>query len=422
MPYRGLSRKKHVHVRVRVGEYSIEHRLFDSIITVGTDKRIRRVMYATLYPPDDPHYYSGTGRSIWELLKREYPCVEGNGPIKGKLGWRMFLRKVFKRLLRKSLLIDRNVRFSKRISRQVDEAAKRFLPDLIVSPMSLNVAYVTYPAPIVIWHDTPFGAVLNYYPVFTNLLGETIRAGNKVESDSLHNASLVLYQADWAVDQAHNLYDIPLSKLRCVPYGANFPSDMTRAEVLSAVQSRSASRIELLFVGVLWERKGGDIALEAAKWLHQNGVEVRLRMIGLEPPDGITVPDYVEFLGFISKHTEEGIEILRKLYRDSHFLIMPTRAEAGGMAITESLSFGTPALVTDTGGTSTAAKHGINSMLFRLEDRGEAYAKAALNLWRNQETYVQMCLAAYDDYVARLSWEAAGRGFKAAVRDVLGLE
>ena len=92
------------------------------------------------------------------------------------------------------------------------------------------------------------------------------------------------------------------------------------------------------------------------------------------------------------------------------------------MVVNEAFSFGTPALVTDTGGNSTAAKHGLNSMLFRLEDRGEAYAKVAAELWANREAYLAMGLAAFDDYTARLSWEAAGRGFRAAVRDVLGLE
>ena len=339
-----------------------------------------------------------------------------------RLKWRQLLRKVFLRIPGKSLLVDRNVRYAKDLSRQLDAVAAEYKPDLIVSPMSLNVAYVTYPAPVVIWHDTSFGGVLDYYPVFTNLMPETVRAGHEVERASLHHAGLVAYSSDWAVRNAHTIYEVPMEKLRVIPYGANFPSGMSREEVTTAIQSRPTDRLELLFLGVLWERKGADIALEAAKALYAQGVNVRLRMAGVKPPEGVEIPPYVEVLGFISKATPEGTAQLNALFRESHFLILPTRAECAAMVVNEAFSFGTPALVTDTGGNSTAAKHGLNSMLFRLEDRGEAYAKVAAELWANREAYLAMGLAAFDDYTARLSWEAAGRGFRAAVRDVLGLE
>ncbi|MBK7121948.1 MAG: hypothetical protein IPH68_03555 [Chitinophagaceae bacterium] len=42
--------------------------------------------------------------------------------------------------------------------------------------------------------------------------------------------------------------------------------------------------MRLLFLGVEWERKGGQIALDTFYALQNNGMQVQLKIIGCQPP------------------------------------------------------------------------------------------------------------------------------------------
>jgi len=63
--------------------------------------------------------------------------------------------------------------------------------------------------------------------------------------------------------------------------------------------------------------------------------KVELNFVGCLPPNDVDIPAYVKCHGFVSKAQPEGYKLLQTLLRKSHFLFLPSRAEAYGIAFCE---------------------------------------------------------------------------------------
>ena len=83
-----------------------------------------------------------------------------------------------------------------------------------------------------------------------------------------------------------------------MPFGANIVCDRTVADVDRLIAARPVDRCELLFIGRIWERKGGDVAMAVAEELNALGVPTRLTLVGSQPASG-KLPDCVRSAGFL---------------------------------------------------------------------------------------------------------------------------
>jgi glycosyltransferase involved in cell wall biosynthesis len=147
--------------------------------------------------------------------------------------------------------------------------------------------------------------------------------------------------------------------------------------------------------------------LNVAKLLNHQGLKTELNIVGCTPPSA--VPDYVKLHGFISKTTEHGRRILDKLFVDSHFLILPSRAECFGVALAEASSFGLPCLATNVGGVSTAVKDGLNGKIFSLGETPETYCEYIRRLISSRPEYEKLAMSSFQEYSDRLNWSSAGK-------------
>jgi glycosyltransferase involved in cell wall biosynthesis len=161
----------------------------------------------------------------------------------------------------------------------------------------------------------------------------------------------------------------------------------------------------LLFLGVDWERKGGQIAVETARLLNLRGLKTQLIVAGCSVPG--EKHDFVTELGFISKRTEEGRSKIAELLRTSNFLIFPTRAECAGIVLSEASAFGLPIITTDTGGIGTYVCQEMNGIRLPLTADAEVYADHILRIFRDQSTYSAMAFAGWNEYSRRLNWQSA---------------
>jgi glycosyltransferase involved in cell wall biosynthesis len=172
------------------------------------------------------------------------------------------------------------------------------------------------------------------------------------------------------------------------------------------LERRKEGVIRLLFVGVDWERKGGPIALEAAAELNARGLKTELHVVGCDVPDG--VPGVVVRHGFVSKKTPEGSALLDRLFAESHFLIVPSRAECFGLVFAEASSFGLPSLAAITGGVPSVVSD-KNGMLFPLEARGNQYADWIATMMADRTAYERLAFSSLVEFDERLNWDVAGR-------------
>jgi len=304
-------------------------------------------------------------------------------------------------------------------ARQVRRKLLKSDADVIFSPISLPIAYLDCDRPMVFWRDATFAGLKDFYPDWSNLSKRTIRAGHEQEQAVLDKCRLAIFSSDWAVQTAIENYKVPESKLKVVPFGANIECDRTLEDIKRIVASRPRDRCILLFLGRYWYRKGADVAVAVAGQLNRSGLKTRLRIVGCEPPQGEQLPDFVELVRFISKSARQGKERIGRLLAESHFLILPSRADCTPIVLPEANSFGVPCLTTRIGGIPSVIKPDVNGKLFAVDaDVGE-YRDYVCRLFSNFAEYEQLALSSFHEYETRLNWSVSARKVKQLLTDIL---
>jgi len=235
----------------------------------------------------------------------------------------------------------------------------------------------------------------------------------------LERCQLAIYASDWAGEAAVNYYKIDPKKIKIVPFGANFSTNRSMVEIKNIINRRSSSKCKILFLGVDWYRKGGDIVLEAVKLLNKEGLKTELAVVGCSPVSSEPLPNFVKPFGFIDKSSPEGITKLNSLLVGSHFLFVPSIAEAYGVVYCEANSFGVPAIATNTGGIPTVIKDGINGMKFGLNAKPSEYAAYILDCFNNFNTYKELARSSFNEYESRLNWKVSGAKIKSLLKELL---
>src|SRR5260370_26129780 len=204
--------------------------------------------------------------------------------------------------------------------------------DVLCAPAgSVAIAHLRAKIPIVYFSDTTFRLICGYYPEWRSILPSHMRMGEEIERLAIQNARRLVYASSWAARSAIGDYAADPSKVHIVPFGANIdapPSDK------AARRLPPGQRCRLFFVGVNWERKGGDIALEVLLELERLGVRTELTVVGCRPPQHVRHPG-LRVIPFLDKNDPRQREQLRHLYQTSHFFLLPTRAECQGIVLCE---------------------------------------------------------------------------------------
>jgi glycosyltransferase involved in cell wall biosynthesis len=246
-------------------------------------------------------------------------------------------------------------------ARQVAHKLNCTHSDVVLCPENvIPIAYLTCKQPIVLWADSTLSSLVNFYPYMSNLCQETIRNIQKMEAAALDRCQLAIYASEWAAQSAINTYGIDAAKVKVIPWGANLECNRTETDIHNFLKARSSSPCKLIFFGVDWFRKGGNIALEVAKQLNASGLKTELIVIGCRPISPEPLPKFVKALGYVSKFTQAGSEQISQLLATAHFLILPSQAECYGHVFCEANSFGVPCLATDVGGIPTVIQNGLN--------------------------------------------------------------
>ena len=202
-----------------------------------------------------------------------------------------------------------------------------------------------------------------------------------MEKTALQKSKLAIYSSEWAAQTAIEYYQADPAKVQVVPFGANIESSKTLYEVKDLIELRPLNPCKLLFIGVDWFRKGGDIALKVAQELNNLGLSTELTVIGSQPIVEGSLPSFVKPLGFISKSSREGQEKIHQLIGESHFLILPSLADCSPIVLCEANSLGVPCLSTKVGGIPTIIRTGLNGATFDKAADISEYCKYVIHLF-----------------------------------------
>jgi glycosyltransferase involved in cell wall biosynthesis len=310
-------------------------------------------------------------------------------------------------------------------SRQIARRLAKLDVDIVfspLSPVSQPIAYLDCPQPIVIWTDTVWAGVVDFYPEYSSkvICRETLHDAIANERAALSRASLAIYWSDWAAQSAIRYYGLNPSKVRVVAPGPAL-DDKDAISVDNArqvVRARPRDRCRLLFVGIDWVRKGGDIAFEVAKLLNAGGLATELVVVGCEPQIDEPWPTFVRVIGRVNRSDEDGAAALNSLYRTSHFLIMPTQAEAFGLVFAEANAFALPSIATNVGGIPEVIRQGINGVTFPRSAEASEYCTFITNLMLHYDRYEELALSALSEFRTRFNNRMAAESVLSLVREL----
>ncbi|GAB1538582.1 hypothetical protein NUACC21_12440 [Scytonema sp. NUACC21] len=292
--------------------------------------------------------------------------------------------------------------------------------DIVLCPENvIPIAYLNCKQPIVLWTDSTLTSLINFYPHMSNLCKENIKNIYDIESAALNRCHLVIYTSDWAAQAAIDTYGIPPSKIKVLPWCANLECNRSLADIQSIVAAKSSSPCKLLFLGVNWVRKGGDIALQVVQELNNMGLTTELIVVGCIPKLSQALQKYVRVIEFIDKSNQEDLEKLNQLFLEAHFLILPSLADCTPIVFSEANSFGLPVISTNIGGIPTIIKDDLNGKTFSKDASLRDYCSYIYYLINNYSEYTKLALSSFQQYQSRLNWATAVNNAKEFMRQLI---
>lgn len=315
-----------------------------------------------------------------------------------------FTNKNYLRLLDKKVTVDIALQAKRKI-----ETYNNI--DLIFAPGTIEIAYLKTDIPIVVWTDTTFFGLYEFYDKYKNMPEKIIRDASQMDELAHQNAEYIMYPSEWAKKDALNNYDVADEKVKVINFGSTIESKFTEEEIIENIDNKRDKPLKLFFAGIEWNRKGGEDAIAAFQLIRKSLKDAELHIAGIDKED-ITGMDNVYTYGFLKKDNPEEYEKLKELFSDSHFFIVPSKAETFGMVFAEAGSYGLPVITSNIGGIPAVIKNGVNGFTLDLDEFPKKAADIIIGLYTDKEKYKALSLSSFNEFKERLNWERAGKELK----------
>jgi glycosyltransferase involved in cell wall biosynthesis len=362
--------------------------------------------------PLDIHTWSGIPYHMVEALKCEFPdliVIQKPFPRTFK-----FCEKVMSRLSRGKIQLGWFRSATRLAAIPVLRRLAKIKPDLVISIANTSIgSVVSSHFPTIHISDTTFALMKNYYSSFADMYSLVKSAGDALEKTVILQSKACLYPSRWAAESAIHDYHADPERVHILPWGCNMPTSAMKDYGIDGNVGIN-SPLNIVFIGVDWERKGGNIALEAVQGLRQSGIPAHLHVIGVRP-DGVNNSDGVTIHGFVSKSTPDGQSYLDKVMRTAAFILLPTRRECYGMVFAEANAYGIPAITTLTGGVGSVVTDGVNGYCLPETADPSAYARLIAEIWSDPSRYLALRKSSRRHQETVLNWASWGR----SVREVI---
>jgi glycosyltransferase involved in cell wall biosynthesis len=367
-----------------------------------------KIALLSVLDPQDKRSWSGILYCMAQALQKHCGEVSYIGPLytpKEDLIGRIVnkcTRVLFKKRYTYYLSILMSKRYAKITAQRL--AGQRF--DVIVAPEALaEIAFLKTDIPTIYVSDSTLGLLFNTYPAYSNLVNVSYHEMHILEKRATRMAKILIYSSSWAAQSAIDDYDANPAKVHVVPMGANFDHPPAKEVIL---QKRKSSSCKLLFVGVQWERKGGEIAFETLLALEKMEIMAELIICGCTPPKQF-FHEKMHIIPFLDKNDPEQYNRLVQLYLEADFLLLPTRYDCTPMVFCEANAYGLPVITTQTGGVPEMVRDGENGFVLPLVARGTEYAKVIVSVYQDNERYTRLVSTSRAAYEERLNWDTWGK-------------
>ena len=170
---------------------------------------------------------------------------------------------------------------------------------------------------------------------------------------------------------------------------------------------------------LIGNERGGEIAVNACKWLNENGVLATLHIVGSKDLDeSIKELPYVDYVGFLNKNYPEQYNRLVAVIKQCHCMLLPTLAECSAIAFCESSANGLPVFSHLTGGVGNYVYNGRNGYLLPLGSTGADFGAKIRECLESGELK-RMSAMAKDVYKEKLNWNVWASKVERIIRNIL---
>lgn len=275
--------------------------------------------------------------------------------------------------------------------------------DILFAPFASTALYsLKTEKPIIYLSDATFAVMVDYY--FKGLVSWNVKQANKIEQTALLKATHAIYASQWAYQSAIQDYNADKSRIHVIEFGANIDE-----QNIIPHKFTYNGQLDLLFLGVDWIRKGGDIAVEATRYLNDKGISTTLHIAGIRNLDNnIANLPYIKNYGFLNKNNPNDYNQLVSIIQQSHCLLLPTKAECAGIVFCESSANGLPIFTYKTGGVSNYVENGKNGYMLPIGSSGQEFGKKIYECLQSGELE-KMSKTAVDTYKEKLNWTVWGQ-------------
>jgi len=364
-----------------------------------------RVAFLHFLDARDVSKWSGALHFAKSAVDRHVGPVDDLSPIPLSLFPFRIARSVVRRVSGKEYSFEHDPALSRYIGRHFSRRISPARHDLVFAPAgSTSLAFLDTDLPVVYYTDSTWRLIHGYYPNFSNVVGRTARGAELLERRTLQRADLTLVASEWAAQSAIDDYGADPAKVHTVYIGGVLPDPPRRDEVLPR---HLTGTTRLLLVGVSWQIKGGDTALEALRHLLAMGHDAHLTVVGCTPPAGVSHPR-MEVIPFLDKTSQADRARFRQIWLEADFFVHPARCEMAGMVLCEAAANALPAIAARTGGIPSMVAEGRNGYCVDPAEGGAGYATRIAQLAADPEAYAALCESSRDEYEQRLNWDSWG--------------
>lgn len=369
------------------------------------DQNRLKIAFLTATNARDKKSRSGTLYHMGQALQKHCGDVYYLGPLDTKMeNLTRWFNDVSIKLLKKNYSYEHSILLSKSYARIIKRKLREESFDLIFAPVaSTEIVFLNTEIPIVYTADATFALISDYYPdYFSSQIVLSRMEGNFIEKSAIQKADLILYPSRWAAQSAIRDYKSDKSKVHIIPFGANIDEAPSKKIIKG---KKKFGNCKLLFLGVDWKRKGGEIAFETLLELEKMGFIAELTVCGCIPPEEC-VHDRMTVIPFLDKNDRIQSKELNELFLKSDFLLLPTRSEAYGVVFCEANAFGLPVITTNTGGVSSVIESGKNGFMLPIDATGIDYAELIKEIYMDDEKYYGLVLSSRETFDEKLNWDS----------------
>ena len=362
------------------------------------------VGFLTSKDPKDKRSWSGTHNKMYESLLKEFKKVHLLGPLKKKKNRTLdviltILDKVHLKIYATKYNKNQNYISSLFYAFKINRKLKNVKIDVLFAPVaSTEIALLKTAIPICYLSDTSFGQINNYH-LSTSRKSLSDKEADLIEQKAISKSTTQVYSSNWAAEYVIKNYNPDKDRVFTINFGANIDSIPSKADL----KKEFGGTIHLLFLGVDWQRKGGDIVVDVFSTLIERGYDIFLTICGCSP-ESIPQHSNIRIIPFLDKNKAENRNKLTKILQEAHILFVPTREDCTPIVFSEANAFGIPIITTDVGGVSSVVKNNVNGFALPFESTPLSYANQIQTLLENRQKLEALSLTSREKFEKELNW------------------